>query len=122
MRPELVGRWTLGQESCHTCTIELKDAEWLGEHNAYVPAGLPDGLFPANRWVLPGNQLLITDTNNTAIGSFRQDRGRRWSGQRESDSARLYLNTVGNWRSCPHQGRALRAARTSAPCGSATPR
>ncbi len=93
---ELVGRWTLGQENGNTCTIELKDAEWFGGHSAYVPAGCPDGFFPANRWVLSGNQLLITDTNNTTIGRFRQDRSGRWSGKRESDGARLYLNPVGN--------------------------
>lgn len=92
----LVGRWTLGQENGATCTIELKDNEWFGGHGAYVPAGCPDGFFPANRWVLSGNQLLITDTSNTTIGRFRQNGGGRWSGRRESDGARLYLNPAGN--------------------------
>lgn len=93
--PGLVGNWTLGQESGNTCTIQLKDSEWFGGHGAYVPAGCPDGFFAANRWVMSGRQLLITDTNNTVIGRFRPAGGGRWSGRRESDGARLFLNPGG---------------------------
>lgn len=91
----LVGHWTLGQENGASCTIELKDSEWFGGHGAYVPAGCPDGFFPANRWVMSGRQLLITDTSNNVIGRFRPSGGGRWTGQRESDGARLYLNSAG---------------------------
>ena len=89
---DLFGSWTLGQENGNTCTIELKNSEWFGGYSAYVPAGCPDGFFSANRWVLSGNQLLLTDTNNTVFGRFRASGGGRWSGFRESDGARLYLN------------------------------
>lgn len=89
---DLFGSWTLGQVNGNTCTIELKNSEWFGGYSAYVPAGCPDGFFSANRWVLSGNQLLLTDTNNTVFGRFRASGGGRWSGFRESDGARLYLN------------------------------
>lgn len=89
---DMVGNWTLGQESGSTCTIQLKDNEWFGGYGAYVPAGCPDGFFSANRWVMSGRQLLITDTNNEVIGRFRPSGGGRWSGRRESDGARLFLN------------------------------
>ncbi|MEG2803154.1 AprI/Inh family metalloprotease inhibitor [Stenotrophomonas sp.] len=92
---DIAGHWTLGMESGNTCTIELKDSEWFGGHGAYVPAGCPDGFFSANRWVMSGRQLLITDTNNTVIGRFKPAGGGRWSGRRESDGARLYLNPAG---------------------------
>ncbi len=92
---DLVGSWTLGQENGSTCTIELKNIEWFGGYSAYVPAGCPDGFFSANRWVLSGNQLLLTDTSNTVFGRFRASGGGRWSGFRESDGARLYLNPKG---------------------------
>lgn len=92
---DLFGRWTLGQENGSSCTIELKNSEWFGGYSAYVPAGCPDGFFSANRWLLSGNQLLLTDTNNTVLGRFRASGGGRWSGARESDGARLYLNPVG---------------------------
>lgn len=92
---DLFGRWTLGQENGSSCTIELKNNEWFGGYSAYVPAGCPDGFFSANRWLLSGNQLLLTDTNNTVLGRFRASGGGRWSGARESDGARLYLNPTG---------------------------
>ncbi|KOQ79765.1 hypothetical protein ABW45_00080 [Stenotrophomonas maltophilia] len=92
---DLFGNWTLGQENGSTCTIELKSIEWFGGYSAYVPAGCPDGFFSANRWVLSGNQLLLTDTSNTVFGRFRASGGGRWSGFRESDGARLYLNPKG---------------------------
>jgi hypothetical protein len=92
---DLFGRWTLGQENGKSCTIELKDSPWFGGYGAWVPAGCPDDFFSANRWLLSGNQLLITDTDNKVIGRFRQTGGGRWSGRRESDGARLYLNQVG---------------------------
>lgn len=92
---DLFGSWTLGQENGSTCTIELKSIEWFGGYSAYVPAGCPDGFFSANRWVLSGNQLLLTDTSNTVFGRFRASGGGRWSGFRESDGARLYLNPKG---------------------------
>lgn len=92
---DLFGSWTLGQENGSTCTIELKSIEWFGGYSAYVPAGCPDGFFSANRWVLSGNQLLLTDTSNTVFGRFRTSGGGRWSGFRESDGARLYLNPKG---------------------------
>lgn len=89
---DLFGSWTLGQENGSACTIELKNSEWFGGYSAYVPAGCPDGFFSANRWVLSGNQLLLTDSSNTVFGRFRASGGGRWSGFRESDGARLYLN------------------------------
>lgn len=89
---DLFGNWTLGQEGGNSCTLQLKDNPWFGGYAAYAPAGCPDGFFSANRWVLSGNQLLITDGNNTVIGRFRQSGSGRWSGRRESDGARLYLN------------------------------
>ena len=92
---DMFGRWTLGQENGKSCTIELKDSPWFGGYGAWVPAGCPDDFFSANRWLLSGNQLLITDTDNKVIGRFRQTGGGRWSGRRESDGARLYLNQVG---------------------------
>lgn len=92
---DLFGNWTLGQENGNSCTIELKNSPWFGGYGAWVPAGCPDEFFAANRWLLSGNQLLITDTDNKVIGRFRQSGGGRWSGQRESDGARLYLNQVG---------------------------
>lgn len=92
---DLFGSWTLGQENGSTCTIELKSIEWFGGYSAYVPAGCPDGFFSANRWVLSGNQLLLTDASNTVFGRFRASGGGRWSGFRESDGARLYLNPKG---------------------------
>ncbi|CRX67344.1 AprI/Inh family metalloprotease inhibitor [Stenotrophomonas sp. BSUC-16] len=92
---DLVGNWTLGQENGSTCTIELKNIEWFGGYSAYVPASCPDGFFSANRWVLSGNQLLLTDTSNTVFGRFRASGGGRWTGYRESDGARLYLNPKG---------------------------
>lgn len=92
---DLFGTWTLGEENGNTCTIELKSMEWFGGYSAYVPAGCPEGFFPANRWLLSGNQLLLTDTSNTVYGRFRASGGGRWSGFRESDGARLYLNPKG---------------------------
>ncbi|AUI07803.1 MULTISPECIES: AprI/Inh family metalloprotease inhibitor [Stenotrophomonas] len=92
---DLFGSWTLGQENGNTCTIELKNMAWFGGYSAYVPAGCPDGFFSANRWVLSGNQLLLTDTSNTVFGRFRASGGGRWTGYRESDGARLYLNPKG---------------------------
>ncbi|HCT24586.1 MAG TPA: hypothetical protein DIW85_00025 [Stenotrophomonas sp.] len=92
---DLFGSWTLGQENGSNCTIELKNMEWFGGYSAYVPAGCPDGFFSANRWVLSGNQLLLTDTSNTVFGRFRASGGGRWTGYRESDGARLYLNPKG---------------------------
>ncbi|HDS1604713.1 TPA: AprI/Inh family metalloprotease inhibitor [Stenotrophomonas maltophilia] len=92
---DLFGSWTLGQENGNTCSIELKNIEWFGGYSAYVPAGCPDGFFSANRWVLSGNQLLLTDTSNTVFGRFRASGGGRWTGCRESDGARLYLNPKG---------------------------
>ena len=92
---DLFGRWTLGQENGSTCTIELRNSEWFGGYSAYVPAGCPDGFFSANRWVLSGDQLLLTDTSNTVFGRFSFSGGGRWSGSRESDGARLYLNPAG---------------------------
>ncbi len=92
---DLFGSWTLGQENGSTCTIELKNNQWFGGYSAYVPAGCPDGFFSANRWVLSGNQRLLTDTSNTVFGRFRASGGGRWSGYRESDGARLYLNPKG---------------------------
>lgn len=92
---DLFGSWTLGQENGSTCTIELRNSEWFGGYSAYVPAGCPDGFFSANRWVLSGDELLLTDTSNTVFGRFRTSGGGRWSGVRESDGARLYLNPTG---------------------------
>lgn len=92
---DLFGSWTLGQENGSNCTIELKNREWFGGYSAYVPAGCPDGFFSANRWVLSGNQLLLTDTSNTVFGRFRAAGGGRWTGYRESDGAGLYLNPKG---------------------------
>lgn len=92
---DLFGSWTLGQENGSNCTIELKNTEWFGGYSAYVPAGCPDGFFSANRWLLSGNQLLLTDTSNTVFGRFRASGGGRWTGYRESDGARLYLNPKG---------------------------
>lgn len=89
---DLFGDWTLGQENGSSCTITLKDSQWFGGYGAWVPAGCPDGFFSVNRWLLSGNQLLLTDTNNQVIGRFRPSGGGRWSGRRESDGARIYLN------------------------------
>ncbi|WP_286068459.1 AprI/Inh family metalloprotease inhibitor [Stenotrophomonas sp. 57] len=92
---DLFGSWTLGQENGNTCTIELKNMAWFGGYSAYVPAGCPEGFFSANRWVLSGNQLLLTDTSNTVFGRFHASGGGRWTGYREPDGARLYLNPEG---------------------------
>lgn len=92
---DLFGSWTLGQESGNSCTIQLKDSTWFGGYGAWVPAGCPDGFFSANRWLLSGNQLLLTDTDNTVLGRFHPSGGGRWTGRRESDGARLYLNPQG---------------------------
>ncbi|HYQ21942.1 AprI/Inh family metalloprotease inhibitor [Stenotrophomonas sp.] len=89
---DLPGDWTLGQENGSSCTITLKDSQWFGGYGAWVPAGCPDGFFAVNRWLLSGNELLLTDTNNQVIGRFRQGGGGRWSGRRESDGSRIYLN------------------------------
>ncbi len=89
---DLFGDWTLGQENGSSCTITLKDSQWFGGYGAWVPAGCPDGFFSVNRWLLSGNQLLLTDTNNQVIGRFRPSGGGRWSGRRESDGTRIYLN------------------------------
>lgn len=89
---DLFGDWTLGQENGSSCTITLKDSQWFGGYGAWVPAGCPDGFFSVNRWVLSGNQLLLTDTNNQVIGRFRPSGNGRWSGRRESDGTRIYLN------------------------------
>ncbi|KAA9001441.1 hypothetical protein FJU31_05600 [Stenotrophomonas cyclobalanopsidis] len=89
---DLFGDWTLGQENGSSCTITLKESQWFGGYGAWVPAGCPDGFFPVNRWLLSGNQLLLTDTNNQVIGRFRPSGGGRWSGRRESDGTRIYLN------------------------------
>ncbi|MEG0186054.1 MAG: AprI/Inh family metalloprotease inhibitor [Stenotrophomonas sp.] len=92
---DMFGHWTLGQENGSSCTIELKGSPWFGGYGAWVPAGCPDDFFSANRWLLSGNQLLITNGDNKVIGRFRQSGGGRWSGRRESDGARLYLNPDG---------------------------
>lgn len=89
---DLFGQWTLGQESGNSCTIELKDSTWFGGYGAWVPAGCPEGMFLVNRWLLSGNDLLLTDTNNTVIARFRQSGSGRWSGRRLADDGRLYLN------------------------------
>ncbi len=89
---DLFGDWTLGQENGSSCTITLKDSQWFGGYGAWVPAGCPDGFYPVNRWLLSGNQLLLTDTSNQVIGRFRPSGGGRWSGRRESDGTRIYLN------------------------------
>ncbi|MGE8257806.1 MAG: AprI/Inh family metalloprotease inhibitor [Stenotrophomonas sp.] len=89
---DLFGDWTLGQENGSSCTITLKDSQWFGGYGAWVPAGCPDGFFSVNRWLLSGNQLLLTDTNNQVIARFRPSGGGRWSGRRESDGTRIYLN------------------------------
>lgn len=89
---DLFGQWTLGQEGGNSCTIELKDSTWFGGYGAWVPAGCPDGVFSVNRWLLSGNDLLLTDTNNTVIARFRQSGSGRWSGRRLADGGRLYLN------------------------------
>lgn len=89
---DLFGDWTLGQENGSSCTITLKDSQWFGGCGAWVPAGCPDGFYPVDRWLLSGNQLLLTDTNNQVIGRFRPSGGGRWSGRRESDGTRIYLN------------------------------
>jgi len=89
---DLFGDWTLGQENGSSCTITLKDSQWFGGYGAWVPAGCPDGFYPVNRWLLSGNQLLLTDTSNLVIGRFRPSGGGRWSGRRESDGTRIYLN------------------------------
>lgn len=89
---DLFGDWTLGQENGASCTITLKDSQWFGGYGAWVPAGCPDGFFSVNRWMLSGNQLLLTDTNNQVIARFRPSGGGRWSGRRESDGTRIYLN------------------------------
>ncbi|AWH19625.1 hypothetical protein C1922_10670 [Stenotrophomonas sp. ZAC14D2_NAIMI4_7] len=93
---DLFGQWTLGQEGGNSCTIELKDSTWFGGYGAWVPAGCPDGVFSVNRWLLSGNDLLLTDTNNTVIARFRQSGSGRWSGRRVADGARLYLNPQGS--------------------------
>ncbi len=90
---DLFGQWTLGQEGGNSCTIELKDSTWFGGYGAWVPAGCPDGVFSVNRWLLSGNDLLLTDTNNTVIARFRQSSSGRWSGRRLADGGRLYLNS-----------------------------
>lgn len=89
---DLFGQWTLGQEGGNSCTIELKDSTWFGGYGAWVPAGCPDGVFSVNRWLLSGNDLLLTDSNNTVIARFRQSGSGRWSGRRLADGGRLYLN------------------------------
>lgn len=89
---DLVGNWTLGQENGASCTVRLEDREWFGGYSAWVPAGCPDDFFSANRWLMSGRQLLITDSQNNVKGRFWQAGNGPWSGQRESDGARLYLN------------------------------
>lgn len=88
----MFGRWTLGEENGDTCTIQLQNLSWFGGYKAYVPVGCPDGFFSAARWVISGNRLLITDTDNRVVGSFWPAGPDRWSGRRASDGARLYLN------------------------------
>ncbi len=89
---DLFGDWTLGEENGSSCTITLKDSQWFGGYGAWVPAGCPDGFFSVNRWLLSGNQLLLSDTNHQVIGRFRPSGGGRWSGRREPDGTRIYLN------------------------------
>ncbi len=88
----VAGRWTLAEDGGDTCSIELRDTQWFGGYSAYVPAGCPKGFFDANRWVMVGNQLQLTDTGNRVIGRFWMAGPERWSGRRESDGAKLYLN------------------------------
>lgn len=93
---DLFGQWTLGQEGGNSCTIELKHSTWFGGYGAWVPAGCPDGVFSVSRWLLSGNDLLLTDTNNTVIARFRQNGSGRWSGRRVADGVRLYMNPQGS--------------------------
>lgn len=88
----MTGRWTLAEDGGDTCSIELRDNSWFGGYSAYVPAGCPKDFFDVNRWVMAGNQLQLTDTSNRVIGRFRQAGPNRWSGRRESDGAKVYLN------------------------------
>ncbi|MFC3551319.1 AprI/Inh family metalloprotease inhibitor [Lysobacter cavernae] len=88
----MFGRWTLGEENGDTCTVELQNFSWFGGYKAYMPAGCPKDFFSANRWVISGNRLLITDSDNRVVGSFSPAGPDRWSGRRASDGARLYLN------------------------------
>jgi len=88
----IIGRWKLAQDGGNNCTIELQKDEWFGGFRAYTPAGCPDGFFGVNRWVVSGNQLQLTDTNNRIVGRFWPAGDGRWSGKRESDGARLSLN------------------------------
>ena len=76
---DLFGSWTLGQENGNTCSIELKNIRVVRRLQCLRAAGCPDGFFSANRWVLSGNQLLLTDTSNTVFGRFRASGGGRWT-------------------------------------------
>ena len=88
----LAGRWTLAEDGGDTCSIELRETQWFGGHSAYVPAGCPKDFFDVNRWVMAGNQLQLTDTGNRVIGRFWAAGPGRWTGRRESDGAKVYLN------------------------------
>lgn len=88
----MAGRWTLAEDGGDTCSIELRQTQWFGGHSAYVPAGCPRDFFDANRWVMAGNQLQLTDTGNRVIGRFWAAGPDRWAGRRESDGAKVYLN------------------------------
>ena len=91
---DLVGSWTLGQGGRHL-HHRAEEHRVVRRLQCLCACRLSDGFFSANRWVLSGNQLQLTDTSNTVFGRFRASGGGRWTGYRESDGARLYLNPKG---------------------------
>lgn len=88
----MAGKWMLRDEGGKYCGITLELTQWLGSYRATVPAGCPDGFFFVNRWTLAGNELQLIDSYDKVIGRFRATTPDRWTGQRDSDGARMYLN------------------------------
>lgn len=89
---DIVGNWTLGEENGSHCSIQLRSTPYQGGYSAFSQAGCPRDLVNVNRWVIIGNQLQLTDSNNQVLGRFWHAGNGRWGGRRESDGAHLYLN------------------------------
>lgn len=91
-RDNIAGRWRLIEGSDSICNIELRTNTWFGGFSAYTHAGCPKEFFSVNRWVLSGDQLQLTDTNDHVIGRFWPMNNGNWIGRRESDGSEIYLN------------------------------
>lgn len=88
----MTGNWTLGEDGGKYCTTQFSDKSWFGGYSVYVPAGCPIDFVKVGRWILVGNQLQLTSSQNEVFARFWPAGPGRWVGHRESDGAHLYLN------------------------------